>query len=478
MTQLSTTTSRATACVFALLGAWMTSCGSDGQSSPSPPADAGVDATPRDASAPCVTPECLKVVAVAAGTAHACALLADGKVRCWGGDVYRQLGDGVTSGSAAVCNVLGESVPCEPRATIVPGIDDAVKIAAGGATTCALRRGGEVVCWGLNESGELGHPPRTGGDGECAGRACNGAPSIVAGISGAQTLAVGSGFACAAGVSGLSCWGRNDLGQLGRGTVTAVAEPAARVDLERSALALAARSHACAVLDNGALRCWGSNDRRAISMDDGTEAETCRAGSNGCFSKPRAIMFDTSDGGAPPVAKSVAIADGVTCVLDAAGALFCGGTTKYGGTATGDGGNGVRFITRIASVPPVAHVAGGASHLCAIATDGSTFCWGTSGLGQLGTGVPVADECYAGDPKCAAKPIRATGADGVEKLAAGADFVVASTRDGILGWGFNVFGQTGRSPSSAGDVPCAVAPDLPLAVCAFAPTRATVVFTP
>lgn len=79
-------------------------------------------------------------------------------------------------------------------------------------TGCAVLADGTVACWGSNELGELGQGT--------ADSDVHSAPVAVPGISGAVSVAVGWGFACALnGDGGIACWGSNDRGQLGLGLI-------------------------------------------------------------------------------------------------------------------------------------------------------------------------------------------------------------------------------------------------------------------
>lgn len=226
---------------------------------------------------------------VRAGTSFTCARLVDGRVSCWGDDAYGQCGDGAI-------------VPDRHAAPVaVAGLSDAEALSVGDRHACALRRGGEVRCWGSNLLRQLGV---AGGDASGPVRS-DAAPA-------ARVVAAGGSHGCAGDAVGVRCWGNNMQGQLADGTTTtppAGTSVVAMLD-PPSAIALGHR-HGCA-LRRGEVRCWGEN--RFGEVGDGSRTTRTRPAVVG--------------GLAPTVA--VAAGDAFGCALEAGGAIDCWGTNRYG----------------------------------------------------------------------------------------------------------------------------------------------------
>jgi alpha-tubulin suppressor-like RCC1 family protein len=181
-------------------------------------------------------------VAVSAGGAHACALRQNGTVLCWGLGSLGQLGNGTFESNSGV-----------PTPQVVVGIDDAVQIAAGWNHTCALIRGGTIECWGGNGDGATGYGQL--GDGTFDNRA---APVQVLGISEAVEVAAGGWTTCAVIRGGsVRCWGYGERGGLGNGTRANSPSPVGVSDITDARSVAVGQFHACAQRSGGLVACWG-----------------------------------------------------------------------------------------------------------------------------------------------------------------------------------------------------------------------------
>lgn len=193
-----------------------------------------------------------KVIQIAAGYTHTCALLEGGNVRCWGGGGPGQLGYGNS-------NSIGDDETPSMAGDVKVG-GKVIQIAAGNAFTCALLEGGSVRCWGDGFYGQLGYGNTTTiGDNEApltAGDVFVGEAVV--------SLTAGMNHTCALLESkNLRCWGQNGYGQLGYGNTTKIGDnelpaQAGNVSVGEDVLQVdAGDTRTCALLQGGGVRCWG-----------------------------------------------------------------------------------------------------------------------------------------------------------------------------------------------------------------------------
>lgn len=265
------------------------------------------------------------VTAIAAGDTHACAVVSGGTVKCWGYNYNGQLGNGSTSNSDVPVTVSGLS-------------GAAIAIAAGGYHSCAIISGGTVQCWGANYGGQLGD----GIFNNVSYPFGSTAPVAVSGLSGAVAIAAGNEHTCALISDGtVQCWGNNEVGQLGNGTIDSSPPYGTDTPVTVSGLsgvvAIAAGEwHTCALISGGTVQCWGYNADGELGNGTTTESDT-----------PVTVTGLTG---------AVAIAAGQydVCALLADGAVQCWGLNDYGQLGNGTTNNSDVPVATNALVPSVA----------------------------------------------------------------------------------------------------------------------------
>lgn len=197
------------------------------------------------------------VRSVAGGWFHTCALMLDATVKCWGTNEQGQLGDGTTTNRTAPVTVIAATGSTSPLSNVTA-------IAAGDLRTCALLADTTVMCWGWNYVSQLSNPgsePSVDAvavpvDDVATGEMLTGVTAIA--VAGGFTQDVGGFLACALmRTQTVRCWGANDNGSLGDGTLTSSLTPVDVVGLPRAVTGITA---GCALLADTTVTCWPNFD--------------------------------------------------------------------------------------------------------------------------------------------------------------------------------------------------------------------------
>jgi len=406
-------------------------------------------------------------VGIVTGFNHSCALLADGAVRCWGANSNGQLGNGGTvssstpvtptgslgqvvalgAGSSHTCAVVeggssycwgrnangqqgnGTLVGNFPTPGIVSGIDSAIAISGGFEHTCALLSDGNMNCWGLNDTGQLG----IGVSGGANQR--SGVPLTVNG----PVLGVDAGgnHTCIYTPTGIaSCWGNGIYGQVGDGETLVRSLPVKVNALDTwvgaavNAVGLALGfDHTCAVLSDGEAKCWGRSNAGQL-------------GNNAIVAQspvPVGVYQMTT-------AMSLASGSAHTCAVLTTGGVQCWGNNNLGALGNSDPANST-FPKTVAGITTALSISAGFEHTCVVLASGTVQCWGRGDEGQLGNGSTASSS----------SPVTVSGITTATWVGLGNYHSCARLSNGELRcWGRNVEGQLGNASNTGSSVPVTV----------------------
>jgi alpha-tubulin suppressor-like RCC1 family protein len=265
-------------------------------------------------------------------------------------------------------------------------------LALGRRFGCAALRDRTVWCWGRNDESQLGYEssdlcPERLADGQTRAVACHRAPQQVTGLANVTAISAGGAHACAVLSNGdLRCWGGNTRGQLGTSTLLPSRAPLLVTGLGRARAVAAGAHHTCAVTDDGAVWCWGANDRGQLGAE--SLPGTCEVGELRvpCARAPVRVV-GVSD------AAEVVAGDAHTCARTHTGRVWCWGANHDGqlGAGTASATPAPRPVTVLLGESPLRGVralAAGGEHTCATRSDDAVLCWGRHDRGQLGVAVP------------------------------------------------------------------------------------------
>ena len=316
----------------------------------------------------------------------------------------------------------------------VKGINDAVALSTGADQSCAVRANGSVACWGAIGSGQ-----ESSGSMSTLTAKFSSAPVTVAKVGKAVAVSTGAAHACALDKAGaVTCWGFNGQGQLGNGKKGAMLSSAARAKAKinspspppdvlpregASKVKLPARAtevaagydSSCALLETGAVACWGSNAHGQL-------------GSAGPSSLSPALVPGLID------ASRISVGDGAVCAVRKDGSVSCWGRDQLGLTGDGNAATDLRAPTPVPGIAGAVDVAVAEGAVCANIKDGTVHCWGHRSR-FLGDGEP--------QPRGAAS-VAVRGVSDASAIAVGPEQRCVRHASGTVScWGHNFWGAIG-----------------------------------
>lgn len=417
---------------------------------------------------------------ISVGYDLACAVTTLGAVTCWGGQ----------NGVGALGNNIESGWVTRPQKTHILGASstDTLEVGGDGSHTCALTATGGVKCWGYNAFGQLGDdttterhtPVAVCDDSSCAGELDD--------IEGITTAMLGQ-FSCALADSGtILCWGKNDTRQLGEDTaetctygmsnIDCSTTPIQVEDIDDATMVSAGGHHACAIVDEDAVSCWGSNLQGQLGNNQPGEDE------DDWRENPPSTPTGLDEG-----VVGVAAGFAHTCALMDDTSVKCWGDARFGQAGIGDPNDltetcenplnpawadvacALTPVTVCETSPSpepdlpsdpcssgdsnaltgVVALSAGFYHTCALMNDDTVKCWGQSEAGQLGDGTicdPGEDDCdgdlfTVDEDFIEIYPVDVLYLDDIEQVAAGYHNSCARSDTEVWCWGENHRGAIG-----------------------------------
>ncbi len=241
-------------------------------------------------------------------------------------------------------------------------------------------------------------------------------------------LAAGRGHTCALRNDGtVSCFGLNTFGQLGNTTNnephTPNPRPALVAGLSGISAIAAGRGHTCALRKEGTVSCFGLNTFGQL----GNTANTATDNPN----PTPALVAGLSD------ITAITAGDTHTCALRNDGTVSCFGSNVYGelGNSTNNTTlNANPTPALVAGLTDITAITAGDNYTCALRNDGTVWCFGLNGAGQLGNATASPSPT----------PVLVAGMSGITAITAGDRHTCALRNDGtVYCFGENLYGQLG-----------------------------------
>jgi alpha-tubulin suppressor-like RCC1 family protein len=316
----------------------------------------------------------LSFTELAAGKDFTCGLTPTGKAYCWGENIAGQLGN--------IKAINTSYIPIEVSAPSGGSFLNFSSISAGSSHACGLTSVGKAYCWGTNSYGQIGNSTTI---------LKSNTPVAIANAKDGtdlnlSSISAGNNFTCGLTTTGKAyCWGNNEYGQLGIGSITPPGPPNDQTSFPIAVIGTQAFStistgynHTCALSTTGQAYCWGSNFQNELGNNNTTLSST-----------PVAVL--APQGGSTLSFSSVYTGVEYSCGLTTTSDVYCWGSNYLGNVGNNSAVNAPIPVPLASpkNEPNLKYLSisrggGFSAHTCGITTIGKAYCWGGNFSGELG----------------------------------------------------------------------------------------------
>jgi alpha-tubulin suppressor-like RCC1 family protein len=327
---------------------------------------------------------------------------------CWGNNIY---------------GILGTSAKYKYSPLDLIENNNFKSISVSRVHACAINSTGSGFCWGSNKFGQLGFevselkyiiPTYVSIIKETVHQH-HGPPSYKF----HNFTSISAGYFHSCGIfenSKAICWGSNEYGQLGNGSIGGILIKYNTIENYIFLDISAGGYFTCGVLNNGSAVCWGINTNGQLGNEDSVNS------------------------GVPVFVKgnynfsSISAGEMHICGILNNGSAVCWGNNYYKELGNGGTEITINFPVFVKGNYNFSSISAGVKHTCGILTNGSAVCWGNNNYGQLGHGL-IKDSFI---------PVFVKGNYNFSSISAGADFTCGILKNGkSVCWGINTKGQLG-----------------------------------
>jgi alpha-tubulin suppressor-like RCC1 family protein len=320
-----------------------------------------------------------KVIDFDSGNNFTCAVLNDFSVKCWGENNFGQLGLGDVQNRGD-----NELISSYSSVVLPTGVHS---LAVGGNHLCVILDNLDTYCWGKNDLGQLGlgHTQNIGD---------NELPSAYGKVFHddlSYKIFAGENHSCYLDkVKKLYCWGDNSFGQLGVGSTLNIGDNETlnvmnKINFVSDIIYLAVGGNTnCIKENNGGLHCWGGNNFGQLGI-----GSILNQGDNEVIKDaPYVYAFQR--------VKDISLNNEVMCALIEDGSVNCFGGKLNDNSINSAMGRGSSDVVGDDEYPyqagpldigePVKEVQVAYQEACALGISNNLYCWGRNFYGALGLG--------------------------------------------------------------------------------------------